>query len=828
MTIPFHSSESSSVREKPPRQVLTGGLVFLLGCLALGAPFVLGKLAPFVLGLLILGTGVLEIIYGFGTRDRRRGNSVFFGSAMSIVAGLLLLAQPKLGAGAQALLLGLSFASDGLARALAAVRSRDKPGWGVLLCDGLISVLLGLFIAVQWPVSGIVSIGLSVGLRMLSAGWAMLLGRGDAPTVSEADAARLHPDAGLGLAPHEELAKFGQTFKAEDEARGWIDRYWRTNFILIFFAIHVGRMDVEWNLLGFISPGVAVIGDVFIALLLAWGVVIPLRLGWRKLTRPIERRAWNRLLATSPANPPAPMGPIGSIGPMGSRLLRPWLTFRYRFSLRVQQSRRSPTTAVGWGMQIGLPLTAILIALNPIWGMSWYFNTENWATGAWEKWTEVRVDAWREEMVKAVRAQHRDLPEADLFRVSPDGVAGGGDFSFIVIGDTGEGDASQHVLRDRLILLGQRPDVKFLVLSSDVIYPSGAMKDYEPKFYLPFKGFTKPIYAVPGNHDWYDALEAFTANFLEPESARSAIRARRLADLRLTSTNEAKIDGMIEEAARLRRFYGVQAARQRAPFFEVQTDRFALIIVDTGILKTIDKEQERWLAAALERSRGKFKMAILGHPIYAGGRDHGVDDPPFAALHQLLRDHEVDVVMGGDTHYLEYYKEVIGEVVSGERSEGSSSTTHHAPRTSHRRTMHHFVNGGGGAYLSIGTPLDWPKQPAVPDCAFYPRADAIIAKLDEETPRWKRPMWFWVKRLGAWPSTAEGMAAAFDYNRAPFYQSFVEVRVESSAKVVRLIPHGVNGPLRWRELQRYGKVMPEKKSEEDHVEFAIPIADGMP
>ena len=40
------------------------------------------------------------------------------------------------------------------------------------------------------------------------------------------------------------------------------------------------------------------------------------------------------------------------------------------------------------------------------------------------------------------------------------------------------------------------------------------MRDYEPKFYLPFKGFTEsPIYAIPGNHDWYDALEGFAANF---------------------------------------------------------------------------------------------------------------------------------------------------------------------------------------------------------------------------------------------------------------------------------------------------------------------------
>ena len=105
-----------------------------------------------------------------------------------------------------------------------------------------------------------------------------------------------------------------------------------------------------------------------------------------------------------------------------------------------------------------------------------------------------------------------------------------------MLGDTGEGGAAQHSLRDQYLFLGERPDVKFLVISSDVIYPDGAMPDYEPNFYLPFKGFTKPIYAIPGNHDWYDALEAFAANFLEADAARACMHARMETDGRLTTT----------------------------------------------------------------------------------------------------------------------------------------------------------------------------------------------------------------------------------------------------------------------------------------------------
>ena len=57
------------------------------------------------------------------------------------------------------------------------------------------------------------------------------------------------------------------------------------------------------------------------------------------------------------------------------------------------------------------------------------------------------------------------------------GVEGEEPFSFVVIGDTGEGDASQHVLRDQLLAVAARDDVRFVVVSSDVVYPSGAMRD---------------------------------------------------------------------------------------------------------------------------------------------------------------------------------------------------------------------------------------------------------------------------------------------------------------------------------------------------------------
>src|SRR5207342_1623893 len=117
----------------------------------------------------------------------------------------------------------------------------------------------------------------------------------------------------------------------------------------------------------------------------------------------------------------------------------------------------------------------------------------------------------------------------------------------------------------RYLELGRHDEVKFLVVSSDVIYPAGSIDDYEANFYLPFQGFAKPIFAIPGNHDWYDALEGFNANFLEPRAARAAIAARADADLNLTSTGTNRIDRLVNRAQRLRELYGIQNGQQRGP-----------------------------------------------------------------------------------------------------------------------------------------------------------------------------------------------------------------------------------------------------------------------
>jgi hypothetical protein len=761
-----------------------GVAALILAVLALLTP--LGRAQAYGrVGMLLVLAAMLEIAHGLRRSSAHGRRSAWFGGAVTLAMGLLLVNAPYLAVTALWLFLAGSFGLDGI-RYLVETLRRASAGrfsvLGILACLGNL-VAAGVILSLRGK--GAAWLAAIVGaVRIFGTAWNIFV----SPVFTAGDT----EDTVIGdlaLADSPELSDLARRLAEEEAARAPVDRGWIAGFLATLLAIHVGRMGFDRTILGIVAPGFAVLGDLMIALLLAFTIVIPSIVVWRSLTRAPERWMWRWCLKV-------PEGRRGWV----RRTILAALIQRLRFSIRLRRARYSFRSALSRGMQIGLPLSAIVAATVPVWGMSWYFDTENWAAGIWNSWAEERTDSWRDAMVRAAAGQGTATRPELALAIKPDGVSRAGDFAFVVIGDTGEGDASQHSLRDQFLQVVRREDVKFVIISSDVVYPSGAMRDYEAKFWLPFMGTSKPVYAIPGNHDWYDALEAFSATFLRPDAARAAMRARVEADNRMTSTTDRRIEQLVAEAARLRKEYGVTTQLQEAPYFQLQTDSFALFAVDTGVARRVDAAQLGWLRGALESARGKQTMVILGHPLYAGGYYQGEADPEFAALHTLLREHDVAIVMAGDTHDLEYYAE---------------------QRDSSPRTMYHFVNGGGGAYLSFGTALAWPDRPATAEWAFYPNQADVVAKIEATTPGWKWPAWWWTKRLGGWPFSAEWLSAAFDTNVAPYYQSFIEVRVEATRGRVRLIPYGVHGRLRRRDMEASAGARLADAAQDSLVEWVV-------
>jgi uncharacterized membrane protein HdeD (DUF308 family) len=760
-------------------------VVAAIGLLSLIAPLRAAEQPLVRVGALLAVAGGLEVLHGVRRKESTAVRRAAMSGVLTVLMGLLVINAPYVAGTALVLFLAASFGLDAAGYVAAAWRSTERRArlLNALAVLGNASVALFLLLMQRISVTWLVAV--AAALRILGTAWTMAA----SPVHAVEDAGRTVIDD-LGIGDHPEVTALQERVAAEEEARAGSNRRWTITFVVTLFAIHLARMRADGSLLGFVAPAIAVLGDMLIALLVALIVILPGLVSLRMSTRWLERLVWRRHLAATESD-----------NRWRYRLRSAWLRYRLRIGMRLREVRYSIPAALQRSLAVGLPIAAIIAATVPVWGMSWFFDTENWASGIWNSWAESRTDEWREAMERALRRGGGARAESTAFLLAPPGVESG-DFAFIVIGDTGEGDASQHVLRDQLLSVAGREDVRFVVISSDVVYPNGSMIDYEDKFWLPFKGVKKPVYAIPGNHDWYDALEAFLATFLEAGAARTAMQARAEADLRLTSTTSARIDGLIAEARRLRGEYEVPTGFQRGPFFEVQTDRFALVAIDTGIVKRIDPAQWVWLESALDRARGKLTMAVVGHPFYAGGHDMTQDNEEFARLKRLLLDRGVTIMMAGDTHDLEYYFD---------------------PPPPGLPAVHYFVNGGGGAYLSFGTALAWPRDPPTAQWAFYPDREAVARKIQDQSPWWKRPAWWWTNHMGAWPFSPEWLSAAFDYNVAPFFQSFFEVRVEVSARRVRLLPYGVHGRLRWRDLAHSARLPPAGVSADEPVEWVVPM-----
>jgi hypothetical protein len=256
-------------------------------------------------------------------------------------------------------------------------------------------------------------------------------------------------------------------------------------------------------------------------------------------------------------------------------------------------------------------------------------------------------------------------------------------FSFMVIGDTGEGDAPQYAVVPGFLTVGQ--DTAFTVLSSDVIYPVGATDDYGTKFFRPYQDYPAPIYAIPGNHDWYEDLNGFMRVFCDapPLPADPAPRPLTPAWLRslLWHRPSAVDEQRLAEASKLRSAPAQQAV-QPGPYWAIDAGPVRVIGIDTGLLGTLDAEQGRWLR---EVSAGPVpKILITGSPLYVDGEHHPCPIEGGGTVDDLVRDPERNFVaaIGGDIHnYQRYPVHVPGHV---------SGTV---------RTIQYVVSGGGGAFM---------------------------------------------------------------------------------------------------------------------------------
>lgn len=150
--------------------VLLGVALIILGSVAIGVPWLTSLTIAIATGVLLFASGVAESIGAFWSRRWSGFLLHLLSGVLSIVVGMLFVAAPLDAVLALTLLLACWLMVGGIFRIVAAVSYRFE-GWGWPLLSGIIDLVLGIFIWLEWPVSGLWVIGLFVGISLVFRGF---------------------------------------------------------------------------------------------------------------------------------------------------------------------------------------------------------------------------------------------------------------------------------------------------------------------------------------------------------------------------------------------------------------------------------------------------------------------------------------------------------------------------------------------------------------------------------------------------------------------------------------------------------------------------------
>ncbi len=172
----LHSRELLSMRDRWGWFLALGISMVALGSFAIGWSCVatLSVTAAWIFGFFLLAIGITEVINAFWIG---RWSGLLLHLLLGILytaVGLMILDQPESAAIQLTLLIAIFLMVTGIVRIVFAV-TEQFPGRSWVLLNGGVTLMLGLLIYKQWPLSGLWVIGTFIGIDLIFNGWAWMM-----------------------------------------------------------------------------------------------------------------------------------------------------------------------------------------------------------------------------------------------------------------------------------------------------------------------------------------------------------------------------------------------------------------------------------------------------------------------------------------------------------------------------------------------------------------------------------------------------------------------------------------------------------------------------
>ncbi len=153
-----------------------GVMLLVLGLIAIVIPPLATLAVTFLLGWLLLLSGVIGLVTTLWMRAAPGFWWALISAVLGIVVGMLLLGRPVSGAFSLTIVLVSFFIIEGIVSIMFALdHKRELTGrWGWMLVSGIVDLVLGAMILAGLPSTAAWAIGLLVGINMVFGGSALI------------------------------------------------------------------------------------------------------------------------------------------------------------------------------------------------------------------------------------------------------------------------------------------------------------------------------------------------------------------------------------------------------------------------------------------------------------------------------------------------------------------------------------------------------------------------------------------------------------------------------------------------------------------------------
>ena len=174
------------IKKNSGMTVMCGVVLIIAGLLALMSPMVAGLSITIMVGVMLALSGIGQSLLAFKAGAFGKGLFIFLVGLLMAITGFYMMSQPASGLASLTLILMAYLLATGLLEIWVALQLRPAYGWGLEMFNGIVTLLLGILLWRQFPLSGSWAIGGLFGIKMVFSGWALVfIGRAVRKATSE-------------------------------------------------------------------------------------------------------------------------------------------------------------------------------------------------------------------------------------------------------------------------------------------------------------------------------------------------------------------------------------------------------------------------------------------------------------------------------------------------------------------------------------------------------------------------------------------------------------------------------------------------------------------